>query len=301
MQHLLNLNEQERDAVINNLLMMGGSTSTPQINAIGLNFDPSTPLHDVSFQHDNAQRSEGLQPASPPFRADIASLSLTDSPPPRPPRSPRRPCSPRISPPSLPIVVEDDNASGGGVKTSAPLSVLDFAEPVDMSLRQTTLITPRESLTPTLAPYKTPRMTSPPRPSRGPLRDYQPIFLANAFERPRDPDEVTPRTPPRPSTSRSAGGNRREDTRNTTQSGTNPGNTRDPNLEKRRPHRTLYATNNDIHRWLQQIIHNPPPRPQYRPPPPLGNITEERTDTDPELCEYRYDRTYDHAGEGQND
>ncbi|KAH8981475.1 hypothetical protein EDB86DRAFT_430169 [Lactarius hatsudake] len=306
MGHLLNLTEQDRQDVINNLLLMGMSGSafrdadTPQINAIGLGFAPFTAVSPIATARDVDAVSivEEPLPVPPPFLATLASLSLTDSPPPRPPRSPRRPCSPRIPPPSLPIVVEDDNTSGRGVKTSASLPVLDFEEPADISPRQTTPLTSRNMTLPTPALYESPQPIPPPRPTRSPL---QPLFLVNAFERPRDPDEVIPQAPPRPTASRSAGGSRREDTRNTTQSGTDPGNTRDPNRqnpEVRRPRRTLYATNNDIHTWLQQIVYNnPSPRPRVRPPPPLGYIAEERTDTDPELREYRYDRTYDHAGD----
>ncbi|KAH9014700.1 hypothetical protein EDB85DRAFT_1899071 [Lactarius pseudohatsudake] len=56
-------------------------------------------------------------------------FAIPDSPPPRPPRSPRRPPSPRIAHPSLPVV-EDDNSSTGGVKTSHS-SVFDSLESID--------------------------------------------------------------------------------------------------------------------------------------------------------------------------
>ncbi|KAH8985768.1 hypothetical protein EDB86DRAFT_2832985 [Lactarius hatsudake] len=278
--------------------MMGGSIASPQINEIGLAFVPSpdTPPQINAIQLDVAPEDATPSPVPPPFLATLASLSLTASPPPRPPRSPRRPCSPRISPPSLPIVVEDDNTSGRGVKTSASLSVLDFAEPVDISSRQTTPLTQRNMTLPTPALGESPPPIPPPQLTRGPLRTSQPLFFVNAFERPRDPDEVVPQAPPRPTASRSAGGSRREDTRNATQVMIDPVNTRNrdrQNPDMRRLRRTLYATNNDIHRWLQQIIHNPPPRSRHRPPPPIGSIAEERTD--PELREYRYDCTFDHA------
>ncbi|KAH9013438.1 hypothetical protein EDB85DRAFT_1899748 [Lactarius pseudohatsudake] len=56
-------------------------------------------------------------------------IAVPDSPLPRPPRSPRRPPSPRIAHTSLPVV-EDDNSSTGGVKTSHS-SVSDFPESID--------------------------------------------------------------------------------------------------------------------------------------------------------------------------
>ncbi|KAH8976452.1 hypothetical protein EDB86DRAFT_2840794 [Lactarius hatsudake] len=304
MTHILGLNEQDQQTVINNLLLMGmgGFTpgtpgiATPQINAIGLYPAPSldTPSRVNAMRLDLAPETAVPTPTPSPFRADLASLSLTDSPPPRPPRSPRRPCSPRISPPSLPVVVEDDNASGRGVKTSTSLSVLDFAEPIAISSHQTTPLDQHNMTSPTPALCESPPLIPSSQLTRSPLRTFQPLFLVNAFERPREPDEVVP---PRPHTPRST-----EGTRNTTQVVIDPVSTRNrdrQNPDTRRPRRTLYATNNDIHRWLQQIVHDPPTRSRHRPPPPLGNITEEHTDTDPELCEYRYDRTYDHAGEGQ--
>ncbi|KAH8993214.1 hypothetical protein EDB86DRAFT_2830159 [Lactarius hatsudake] len=309
MTHILGLDDETRQSVINNLLLMGmgdftPDIATPQINAIGLNFSPTTPLRDVASQFDSAPRSVTPVPVPPPlFRADIVSLSLTDSPPPRPPRSPRRPCSPRIVSPPLPIV-EDDKSPRGGVKTSLA-SVLTQDAPTNEPSRRPTLQTSNTLVLPTPTLDESPPLIPPPRPPRSPLREYRPLFLGNAFERPRDPDEVVPQAPPRPPAPRPAQKTNRDDTRNAIPTTTTkPVDTRNRDRQThdaRRSRRTLYATNNDIHRWLQQIIHNPPPRPQYRPPPPLGNITEERTDTDPELCEYRYDRTYDHAGEGQND
>ncbi|KAH8977103.1 hypothetical protein EDB86DRAFT_3009668 [Lactarius hatsudake] len=51
--------------------------------------------------------------------------------------------------------------------------------------------------------------------------------------------------------------------------------------------------NADIHAWIQRVVYEPPPRPRPRPQPPLETIPEEPVD--PELREYGYDRTFDHA------
>ncbi|KAH8976350.1 hypothetical protein EDB86DRAFT_2841103 [Lactarius hatsudake] len=289
MNHLLNLNEQERDTVINNLLMMGGSTTTPQINVIGLNFalSPDTPLRDVAFQLDTVPDPITPLPIPPPFLADIAALSQSDSPPCRLPHSPRRPSSPQVAPPPLPIV-EDNNSSGRGAKTSSSTlltSVLTQVAPIEESPHPVAPITPCNLVLPAPVVDETKSQIPSSRPPRSPLRQYQPIFLTSTFERPRDPDEVVQQAQPRLSASRSA--SHHEDTRNTVQPEVDPSSTRNHskrNPEARRSRRTLYATNNDIHTWLQQTVYNNPSlRPRVRPPPPLGYITEERTNTDPEL------------------
>ncbi|KAH8983895.1 hypothetical protein EDB86DRAFT_3119607 [Lactarius hatsudake] len=205
MTHILGLNEQDQQTVINNLLLMGmgsftPSIATPQINVMELRLAPSldTPSQMNVMQLDIAPGPAISTPMPSPFLADLASLSLTDSssPPPHPPCSPRHPYSLRISPPPLPIVVEDDNASGGGVKTSALLSALDFTEPVHKSWRQTTPPIPCNMTVPTPTLHESLPSTPPPRLPRSPRRNNRPLFLANAFERPRDPDEVVPWTPP---------------------------------------------------------------------------------------------------------
>ncbi|KAH8980426.1 hypothetical protein EDB86DRAFT_2835320 [Lactarius hatsudake] len=277
MGHLLNLSEQEHDAVINNLLMMGGSAATPQINAIGLDFtlSPTMPLRDVAFQLDTVPGSINPLPVLPPFLADLASLSRTNSPPPRPPRSPRRPCSPWISPPPLPVVVEDDHASKRGVETSpsALVSLIPTTSPQKITLPAPVLNKSPPQTSPQ-RPSRSPPVNEPPRvapsvkpqpPPCSPLRTHQPVFLANAFERPRDPDEVTPQVPspstPRPPASQSARKTHCEDTRNTTQTMRDPVSDRNRGRQThdaRRSRRTLYTTNNDIHAWLQQIVYNNP-------------------------------------------
>ncbi|KAH8991737.1 hypothetical protein EDB86DRAFT_2830654 [Lactarius hatsudake] len=285
MTHIIGLDEEAHQSVINNLLLMGmgdftPGIATPQINAIGLCFAPS-----------------------PPDTPNTMPLDLT---------------------PGTALSVPDDNTSGRGVKTSASASVLILPKPVVEPPRLATPIAPHNPVLPAPAQNEILPQTLPSRPPRSPLRNYQPIFPANAFERPRDPDEVRPQIPsPTPQTQNRVNATGvapvpssqppnmeviRINTVNThgqtsdsersrrhhrTQAVINP-------ADARQLRRTLYATNDDIHRWLQRIVHEPPPRPRYRPPQPLGNITEERTNTDLELREYGYDRTYDHAGKGQN-
>ncbi|KAH8995881.1 hypothetical protein EDB86DRAFT_3077466 [Lactarius hatsudake] len=98
MSHLLNLSEQDRQTVINNLLLMGMSGSecsdgnTPQINAIGLDFALSL-----------------IDPTPMPSPLSLAlTVTPVDEPPPHPPCSPCCPPSPKIVSPPLPVV-EDDN------------------------------------------------------------------------------------------------------------------------------------------------------------------------------------------------
>ncbi|KAH9001874.1 hypothetical protein EDB86DRAFT_3242150 [Lactarius hatsudake] len=318
MNHILGLNEQDQQAVINNLLLMGmggftPSIETPQINAISLTFAPSsdTSPPGITTQLDitpfatasplaaarivgAASSVEEPLPIPPPFLPDLASLSLTDSPPPRPPRSPRRPSSPAITPPPLPVV-EDDNSPKGEVKTSSSASVFTAIIPINETSQHAAPTAPHKLIWPTPVLDESPPLTPSSRPARSPRRENRSIFISNAFERPRDPEEVAPQTPrlpvqhhrtnaaddaPSPQTANSdttrpvATHDRDRQTHNPRC----PQRDHGQNPEARRPRRTL---------WLQQIIHNPPPRPQYRPPPPLGNITEERADTDLELCEYR--------------
>ncbi|KAH8997644.1 hypothetical protein EDB86DRAFT_2828749 [Lactarius hatsudake] len=302
--------------------MMGGSPlsagSSYQINAIGLDFTPFTADSPLTTTRKFAETPAALDPVliPPPF---LPLASPINTPPPRPPRSPRRPPSPRIVSPPLPVV-EDDNSPGKGVKTSPSASVLALVKPIDESPRQVKPAIPRKLILPAPAlnelPPQTPP-TPPPRPQCNPLREYQPLFLASAFERPRDPDEVRPQGPQPPPVPRPRHTDRRDraNAADVTPPPANPATlhvttrNREPNPvaihdrdrqtqnpDARRLRRTLYATNNNIHTWLQQIVrNNPPPRPRFRPSPPFGNISGERADTDPELREYGYDRTYDHA------
>ncbi|KAH9001969.1 hypothetical protein EDB86DRAFT_2827430 [Lactarius hatsudake] len=285
MSHILSLDEQDRQLIINNLLLMGmgGLTSgnaTPQINAIGLGLDfahiatvPSTipsPLFDPI-------------PLPPPFIASLASLS-----------------HPRITPPPLPVV-EDDKSPRGGVKTSPLASVL--------GLLSTTL--PHK-----LAPLaqiedKSLPQTPPPRPPCSPLCAYRPVFPVNALERPRDPDEVAPqmpRTSPSPPTTSARHRANAADAPPPTHSmpqivdrqhHTSTARTPPPRIVTMHNHdRHIHETQGSHHQnqnqnstrdricaWLQQVIPNPPSRTRPRPPPPpLRRIDEERVD--PELREY---------------
>ncbi|KAH8989585.1 hypothetical protein EDB86DRAFT_2831477 [Lactarius hatsudake] len=131
-------------------------------------------------------------PIPPPF---ISFPIAAVEPPPRPPRSPRRPSSPKIEPRPLPVV-EDDNQSKGGVKPSKP-SAFTLPKPAEEPPRIVTPTTPYNLASPAPALNETPPQTPPSRPPRSPLRQYQSIFLANAFERPRDPDEIGPHPDPR--------------------------------------------------------------------------------------------------------
>ncbi|KAH8995557.1 hypothetical protein EDB86DRAFT_2829465 [Lactarius hatsudake] len=161
MSHLLNLSKQDRQIVINNLLLMRmdgsecGDGTTPQINAIGLDFAPS--LFDPT-------------PAPSPLSLTLT-VTPVDGPPPRPPRSLRRPSSPKIAPLPPPIV-EDNNTLRGGIATSV----------TNCDSMQTYPTHTGQGRIPT-----TDNATSTPT--------HEPIFLANAFERPHDPDEVAPQTP----------------------------------------------------------------------------------------------------------
>ncbi|KAH8997726.1 hypothetical protein EDB86DRAFT_2914769 [Lactarius hatsudake] len=302
MTHILGLDEQDQQTVINNLLLMGmggftpntPSIATPQINAIGLHSAPSrdTPFRVNAMQLDLAPGTAIPTPVPSPFRADLASLSLTDSPPPRPPRSPRRPCSPRISPPSLPIVVEDDNASGRGVKTSSSASVFTLVRPTDEISQHAAPAIPRKLVLPTSASDESPPLTPPPRLARSPRRENRSIFPPNAFERPRDPDEVVPQeprptvqycranaadvAPPQPDTTRPVVTHDRDQQNHNTRH------------SKRRDRR---IAEEDIRAWLRRIVYDPPPRPRSRPRPSLETVSEERVD--PELREYGYDYAYE--------
>ncbi|KAH8978972.1 hypothetical protein EDB86DRAFT_2836296 [Lactarius hatsudake] len=153
MQHILSLNEQDRQSVINNLLLMGmgGLTSavtTPQINVIGLGLD-----------FDQADVVPSTLP--PPFLASFTPSS--DAPPPCPPCSPHRPHSPQIEPQSL-TVVEDDNPSGWGVKTSSPSASVFTLKPTNETPPMTIL---REFILPAPAVDESP-LTSLPRPPCSP-------------------------------------------------------------------------------------------------------------------------------------
>ncbi|KAH8988109.1 hypothetical protein EDB92DRAFT_1083303 [Lactarius akahatsu] len=100
-----------------------------------------------------------------------APASPTTSPPPRPPRSPLHPYSPCI-PSALSNVVEDDNVSTGGVKTSS--SVLNTQKDED----DWALFVPRPTSIPDIA-----------NPVTRPVQ-YPPLFLSRALEQPRDLDEI---------------------------------------------------------------------------------------------------------------
>ncbi|KAH8980287.1 hypothetical protein EDB86DRAFT_2835408 [Lactarius hatsudake] len=303
MSHILGLDEQDRQWIINNLLLMGmgGLTSgnaTLQINAIGLGLDfahiatiPSTipsPLFDPI-------------PLPPPFVASLASLSQSTTPPPPPPRSPRHPCSPRIMPPPLPVV-EDDKSPRGGVKTSPLASVL--------GLLSTTL--PHKLAPPAQIEDKSLPQMPPPRPPCSPLCAYRPVFPINALERPRDPDEVAPQMPrmsPSPPTTSARHRANAVDAppppthstpqivdrqHHTSTARTPPPRivtmcNRDRHIHEtqgsRHQNQNQNSTRDRICAWLQQVIPNPPSHTRPRPPPPpLRRIDEERVD--PELREY---------------
>ncbi|KAH8993558.1 hypothetical protein EDB86DRAFT_2830081 [Lactarius hatsudake] len=300
--------------------MMGGSplsTGSYQINTIGLDFAPFAADSPLTTTREFAETPAALDPVlvPPPFLPLVSPIS---TPPPRPPRSPRRPSSPRIAPPPLPIV-EDDNAPTEGVKTSPSASVLALVKPTDESPRQVKPAIPRKLVLPAPArnelPPQTPPMP-PPKPQRSPLREYRPIFLPKALEWPRDPDEVRPQGPQPPPVPRPRHTNRR-DRANAADVASPPANpatlhattrNREPNPvathdrdrqthKPRRSRRDLHAVNKGIHAWLDQIVHNPPPRPRSRARPSLGAIAEERID--PELREYRYN--YDYADARRED
>ncbi|KAH8985845.1 hypothetical protein EDB86DRAFT_3083263 [Lactarius hatsudake] len=198
MNHILGLDEHDRQSVINNLLLMGlsGSPSvandTPQINAIRLDF-----AHIITIPSTVPSPLFNPAPLPPPFVTSLASLPLSTAPLPRPPRSPRCPCSPRIVPPPLPVV-EDDKSPRGGVKTSPLASVLALVKPTNESPHQVKPTIPCKHTLLALALNELPPQTTPtppPRPQRSPLRKYRPIFLPNVFKRPREPDKITPQAP----------------------------------------------------------------------------------------------------------
>ncbi|KAH8985964.1 hypothetical protein EDB86DRAFT_3083190 [Lactarius hatsudake] len=277
MTHILNLGEQDRQSIINNLLLMGmggsvlGDVATPQINAIGLDFAPfaATSPPTPALELDAAPVSANPAPIPPPFSPH---LTLVDDPLPCPPCSPHCPHSPRIAPPPLPVV-EDDKAPKGGVKTSPSLSVFDSAVPINKSLCQAMPAIPH------------------------PLREYRPIFCANVFERPRDPDEVRPQAPqppmPRPidGRDRTSAADIIPPPPQPTNPGTTPVVARNSNRHAGNIHSRRQNQNDTIYAWLQQVIHNPPSRAQPRPCWSLLTIVKERID--PEQHEYRYD--YDYA------
>ncbi|KAH8984981.1 hypothetical protein EDB86DRAFT_2833313 [Lactarius hatsudake] len=64
----------------------------------------------------------------------------------------------------------------------------------------------------------------------------------------------------------------------------------DPSLTS---HQDRDVVNADIQAWIRQVIYEPPPCPRPQPRSPLATIPEEPVD--PELREYGYDRTFDHA------
>ncbi|KAH9043511.1 hypothetical protein EDB83DRAFT_2317998 [Lactarius deliciosus] len=301
MGHLLSLSERERQNIVSDLLMMGGSDlgdgCTPQINAIGLDFAPA--FIDPT-------------PTPSPSHPTLASLPPVDKPPPRPPRSPRRPHSPKIASAPLPVV-EDDNTLTGGVKTSSSASVLTFPAPTDELPHQTPPATPRKPVLPAPAhdespsqapglklPTPTENESPPPRPPRNLRRVYGPLLLTNAFERPRDPDEITPQTPRVPATPQTTSRHRRANAADTTSPAqpTNPVTTRTRDrhtqstrhARKERHTANIAHANDRIRGWLTRVIYEPPPRNDTRPArtrPPLDPIAEERADH--ALREYGYD------------
>ncbi|KAH8985841.1 hypothetical protein EDB86DRAFT_3083250 [Lactarius hatsudake] len=187
MSHLLNLSGQDRQTVINNLLLMrmGGSDlgadDAPQINVIGLNFTPfntESPLSAV-LNLDTTPATTDSVPIPPPFIASLVSLPAV--PPPRPLRSPHRLCSPKIAPPPLPVV-KDNKSPKGGVKTSPSASVFDLVSPINEPPHQPLLTTPRKLILPAPVKDKSLPQMPPPRPPRSLLRAYKPIFLINALK-----------------------------------------------------------------------------------------------------------------------
>ncbi|KAH9046932.1 hypothetical protein EDB84DRAFT_1622822, partial [Lactarius hengduanensis] len=196
--HILGLSSDERQHVISNLLLMSGSdldsdSAAEHINALEFDFDPI--------------------------------FAVPDSPPPRPPRSPHCPSSPRIAPPPLPVV-EDDNTLRGGIKSaiSSPTSsIFHFPSPIDEpphpDRHSTTALTTDNTDEFNFEAFYTSYMrdnhlsknlavsvssltdrrdnekvlhndiSTHPRPQR-----YADIFPCHTFEQPRNPDKVTPAT-----------------------------------------------------------------------------------------------------------
>ncbi|KAH9069773.1 hypothetical protein EDB83DRAFT_2314145 [Lactarius deliciosus] len=249
------------------------------------------------------------------FAPDVAvspSLPPVDKPPPRPPRSPRHPHSPKIASAPLPVV-EDDNTLTGGVKTSSSASVWTFPTPTDELPHQTPPATPRKPVLPAPAHDKSPSQapdlklptpteneSPPPRPPRNLRRVYGPLLLTNAFERPRDPDEITPQTPRVLATPQTTSRHRRANAADTTSPAqpTNPvpTRTRDRHTQSTRHAReerhtaNIAHANDRIRGWLTRVIYEPPPRNDTRSArtrPPLDPIAEEHTDH--ALREYGYD------------
>ncbi|KAH9030739.1 hypothetical protein EDB85DRAFT_2146471 [Lactarius pseudohatsudake] len=298
--HILGLSSDERQHVISNLLLMSGSDlgsdgAAAHINALDFDFDPA--------------------------------FDVPDSPPPRPPLRPHSSYSPRFAPPPLPVV-GDDNVLRKGVKSaiSSPTpSIFRFPSPIDEPPRPdrrsitapTVINTDKFDLTFYEAFYAShmddnqlpekftaPAATSVSSPadhgnneqashddvSAYPRSSYPPVFLQNAFERPRDPDEVTPTAPPVTTQERSranaAGPTPRPPN-------TNPEATRNRDSQTHRtrpvlPSKTVSIavrpTSNEsrtdhVRAWLAQILYEPPPRLDSRPAPSTRDpVTDERAD-----------------------
>ncbi|KAH9026937.1 hypothetical protein EDB83DRAFT_2319710 [Lactarius deliciosus] len=287
--------------------MMGGSDiddqdAVTQINAICCNSPPAS-----AYSPD----SNALELSLTPFTATF------DTPPPRPPRSPRRPYSPRITPPPLPVV-EDDNTLERGVKTSPTTSVLPLPSPVDDPPRQNSPPTPHKLIL-TAPTNDEPPQATPPSEEKDDF-DFEEFYLSylndnglthaddhhtdifprHALEMPRDPDEITPHTrhrrrhhaklptpPQTPTTPLPDEQRKRANAASTSQTRpTNPVTTR--NRDRHDP--TTTRANDRTREWLTQVIYEPPPRIDsrpIRPRPPLDPITEERTDH--ALREHGYD------------
>ncbi|KAH9009641.1 hypothetical protein EDB85DRAFT_1902862 [Lactarius pseudohatsudake] len=248
-------------------------------------------------------------PSSPPH-----SLYLPgDSPPPRPPRNPRRPSSPRLASPPLPVV-EDDNSSTGGVKTSKS-SVFEFLKPVDEPPRQNaaaleddeddwTLFAPKISpVTQQITPLRDEPTTQEGTSTYTSPRRHTDIFPRNAFEKPRDPDEVAPNasyenhavSKQRPSnpvaeqldrhidkTQHPLVRTRRQQTRiRTSQNQNRHEHTEQPfrAAQERSQNQARTALQERIQDWLARIVYEPPPRLDSQPAPSTCDpAADERTE-----------------------
>ncbi|KAH9168127.1 hypothetical protein EDB89DRAFT_2074247 [Lactarius sanguifluus] len=108
-----------------------------------------------------------------PQKYPLVRRSPVNLPPPNPSRDPRCSDHRKIAPPPLPVA-ENDKTSVRAVEASSATTVLVPLGPVNEAPRQNPPRTPVED-------------KSPPRSASS-----RPLLLTNAFERPRDPDEISP-------------------------------------------------------------------------------------------------------------
>ncbi|KAH8997799.1 hypothetical protein EDB86DRAFT_2828658 [Lactarius hatsudake] len=189
--------------------------------------------------------------------------------------------------PRTPPHITDDKTSEGRGKTLPPASALNLGEPIGELQRITPPSNPQKLVLPAPAIAELPPQMPPLPTPRNPQRTYPPLFLAHAFEQPRNLDEITPQTPRPPPTPQPTTQHRRTNAvDNIPPWTTNPDTTRDRNGCKAH-------TNSRIHEWLTQIIYKPPPRTDSRPVQRRNTTTEECVD--PNLHEYRYDYDYPDA------